>query len=236
MRQVRDPRFPPSFPPTIRDAGLTTGVLPGAPFPPQAPRGTGFPASSVPRSARTSAVLPASLGFPRPAVPLLRPFLLPAREGVPRWAWTVWVGLARARVLERRPAEPHRFLTIPNVHMPRSSTPPGRHAWLSHVPVLSSVISNTSTPGLPLSRLNSAAYALPVYASQRPVTRPSSPSWGLSSGLVSTQDSVPAVAIFAGWDCLPTGFQRKVSAMRSTWHPPFPGLAWRAELRNHKRA
>ena len=31
-------------------------------------------------------------------------------------------------------------------------------------------------------------------------------------------------ASFAGWDWLPTGFQRKVSA---TWHPPFPGFAWR---------
>jgi hypothetical protein len=139
-------------------------------------------------------------------------FSLPTGEGVPRWAWTVWVGPARARVLERRPAEPHRFLTIPNVHMPRSSTPPGRHAWLSRVSVLSSVVSNTSTPGLLLSRLNSAAYALPVYASQRPVTRPSSQSWGLSSGLVSTQDSVPAVAIFAGRDWIPAGIDRKVSA------------------------
>ncbi len=156
-----------------------------------------------------------SLGGTAPA-----PFSLPAGEGRPP------VGLddcGRAHPcppLERRPAEPPRFLAVPNVHMPRSSTPPGRRAWRSHASVLPSVVWKTSAPGLLLSGLNSAAYALPVYASQRPVIRPLSQrqSWGLSSGPVSTQDSVPAVAIFAGWSPSasrlggqPTGTDREVS-------------------------
>ena len=41
----------------------------------------------------------------------------------------------------------------------------------------------------------------------------------------AAQDSVPAVANFAGWDWVPTGFQRKVSNMSLYMISPFPRLS-----------
>jgi hypothetical protein len=68
-----------------------------------------------------------------------------------------------------------------------------------------------------LSRLNSKAFILTVYASPRR-------SPGRHARLVSGCGPRSA-----GWDWLPTGFLRKVSELLLTSRPPFPGFAWRNE-------
>jgi hypothetical protein len=68
-----------------------------------------------------------------------------------------------------------------------------------------------------LSRLNSKAFILTVYASPRRLPEQDA---RLVSGCGPRS---------AGWDWLPTGFQRKVSKLLLTSHPPFPGFAWRNE-------
>ena len=78
------------------------------------------------------------------------------------------------------------------------------------------------SPRVGLSRLNSTAWALAVYASQGGLphrhARLASGCWPGSTG----------------WDWLPTGLLRKVSAMHSLHPSPFPKLAWR-NVRNCRR-
>jgi hypothetical protein len=58
-------------------------LLPDAPLPPPAPRGAGFPVSTVRCSALTTAALPARSASPRYAVPSSPPVALPlVRSGV----------------------------------------------------------------------------------------------------------------------------------------------------------
>jgi hypothetical protein len=106
-----------------------------------------------------------------------------------------------------------RFLDSPNAATPCSSTPAGPDApCLVGVPMLPPGCQHRRLPRVIISRLNSTALLLAVYASSWPLRNPDA---RLASGcwLGST-----------GWDWLPTGLLRKVSEVT---RPPFPNFPWR---------
>jgi len=80
-------------------------------------------------------------------------------------------------------------------------------------------MSTTKAPATNhLSGLNSTALGLAVYA---------------SSGKLPAHDAKLASGCWpgsTGRDWLPVGFQRKVSEVLPTFHPPFPSLAWRKDI------
>ena len=98
----------------------------------------------------------------------------------------------------------------PIVLLPCSPTPAGPTHQAMRCAGAAPAVSTTKAPAFVLSRLNHTASALAVYASQagspRHHARLASGCWPDSSG--------------RAW--LPAGFQRKVSRLYPTSHPPFP--------------
>ena len=84
-------------------------------------------------------------------------------------------------------------------------------------------ISTAKAPTKGLSKLNSMAFGLAVYASQYGLPRP-------------TQDSLPAAGQALPDGLSPARFQRKVSELLPTSHPPFPSFAWHNEIDRRKQA
>ena len=168
-------------------------------------RGSGDP-GEVPHGGdgdpfRQSMIVPAPNGARCLEVPADAPLWQEFRSAAsPRW---------------RRRDIPGSWATL--AYMPRSQTPADRRTQATTGPAMaSSVQLTTSTPHLPLSRLNHAACTLSVYASQ-----PGSPPDH------ATLDSGRWPAL-TGQDSHLLG---RVDGFRhvypSTWHPPSPGFAWR---------
>ena len=113
---------------------------------------------------------------------------------------------------------PPRFLENPLVRMPCSSTParpnaPG-HKVRWHGP---RSVHDEGSCEIRLSRLNSTASGLTVYAS--PQGLPPKDATLVSGCWPSS----------TGRDSQPVGFLRKVSEMLLTSHPPFPSFSWRKD-------
>ena len=114
-----------------------------------------------------------------------------------------------------------RFLENPPVRLPGSWTPAGSNppCHSGRFDTAPAIWTAEAPTTMAISELYHPAFALAVYASQG-----GSPHHHarLASGcrLSST-----------GWDWLPTGFQRKVSECILTSHPPYPGFAWRNQIK-----
>ncbi len=152
--------------------GLPANTLPDTPLPPPAPRGVGFPASSVLWSALTTAFLPARSAFAslRGTYLSTRCFALSTAGCVPPpESWELLCGIPHPLVLLIGVAVPLKFLGNPDARTPRSETPPGPAHRLYASWLLLTMRPNRSAIGLGISRLSDAAYALPVYASKERV-------------------------------------------------------------------
>ena len=179
------------------------------------------PLGQVPRPHRYYQPTPTSrppsrvTSFPSLSATTVPPFFAPRSGTTPRDLDHFYRGARAASSRWRRRDLPGSWTTL--AYMPRSSTPADLRSQATTGPAMwSSVHLTTSTPRLPLSRLNHAACTLSVYASQ-----PGSPPDH------ATLDS--------GWWPALTGqdfhLLGRVEGFRhvypSTWLPPSPSFAWR---------
>jgi len=137
--------------------GLPANTLPDTPLPPPAPRGVGFPASSVLWSALTTAFLPARSAFAslRGTYLSTRCFALSTAGCVPPpESWELLCGIPHPLVLLIGVAVPLKFLGNPDARTPRSETPPGPAHRLYVSWLLLTVRPNRPAIGLGISRLS----------------------------------------------------------------------------------
>ena len=154
--------FLPSFPSKV--------LCHGAPFPPQGPLGESSPDSSVlwstPNPCRPSLWISFPSSSDTACVPASFAPLL--EQALPSRGLGLVSGFPTPVLLQVETTGPPRFLGNPNVCMPRSSTP--ARSWRDAVfrqDVAFRLLNGVGSREENLSRLNSAAYRLPVYASQR---------------------------------------------------------------------
>jgi hypothetical protein len=168
-------------------------LAPVPPFPPRGPSGR-FPRFiGTIEALRLPAARPTSLRFLRSVVPA------PTRSG-------------------RETTGSPRFLRVPLVYMPCSTTPVGPRAGpIQHDDVAFRLCNGVGSHIFVISGLNNTACTLAVYASQ-----PGSPldHARLASGWW------PALTGRAARSSRPAGTLREVSALNSS-HPPHPGFSWR---------
>jgi hypothetical protein len=146
-------------------------LLPDAPLPPPAPRGAGFPVSTVLWSALTTATLPARSASPRYAVPSSPPVALPlVRSGVhPTRRSGVVCGIPHPLVLLEGRSSASQVPREPSCAPALLSDPAEACSQAVHEQGTADRIPTRAAPGLSISRLDDTALTLPVYASQRRV-------------------------------------------------------------------
>ena len=142
-------------------------LLPDAPLPPPAPRGAGFPVSTVRWSALTTAALPARSASPRYAVPSSAPVVLPlVRSGaLPTRRSGVVRGIPHPLVLLEGHSSASQVPREPSCTPALLSDPAEACSQAIREPTAADRIPTRAALGLSISRLDDMAFALPVYAS-----------------------------------------------------------------------